>query len=229
MEAALYFYKFRNYLTLHEAVCLASGVDPESESLPDGYHGLMNYIAESIAHDLYLIKKNGLSLIQDPTTRYSLSDDLPGRVCDLIGVTFGAYITRKHAHERIDFSTETRIKIDATTKVKTSELISWFESKSLKPSFFFEESPSRTLIPSDISRPKYRTKLMKIIDRTVERYYGENFDINDPDSYPSQQEIVGWLEREFSLTTPEARSVERVITHRGDNYPKGKTQRYTKT
>ena len=54
------------------------------------------------------------------------------------------------------------------------------------------------------------TKLMKIQKKVIERFYGEQFDINDSDTWTKQIIIVDWLKKEFGLSNREAQAIDMI-------------------
>jgi len=106
-------------------------------------------------------------------------------------------------------------------ELKVNEIKMWFKSIEMKPIFFFPETDRDKLTIDE--HPKYQTKLMTIMYETINRYYGENFDQEDKDSYPRQKDIIEWLGENHSLTGRRAEAIEIIIAPRGDNSLEGKT------
>lgn len=105
----------------------------------------------------------------------------------------------------------------ATYQIKQNAIRDWFASHGIRPAYFFPEQGE----DQQYQEGKYKTNLMGIMDKAIARYYGENFDVNDRESYPNQVNIVDWLMSEFSLSKRQAEAIEIIISHRGNNYPKG--------
>lgn len=101
-----------------------------------------------------------------------------------------------------------------------SEINKWFKSMEMKPIFFFPEADRDKLRIDEES--KHQTRLMTIMDETINRYYGENFAPEDKDSYPVQTEIIEWLEKNYALSGRRAEAIEVIIGPRGDNTLEGK-------
>ncbi|MGJ8620068.1 MAG: hypothetical protein ACSHWN_07040 [Methylophilaceae bacterium] len=57
---------------------------------------------------------------------------------------------------------------------------------------------------------KYQTKLMQLMDKVLERYYGSLFDINDRDTWPKQKDVTEWLKEKHNLSHREAISIDLV-------------------
>lgn len=56
----------------------------------------------------------------------------------------------------------------------------------------------------------HRTKVLDLVDEVIARYYGENFDINDQDSWPKQTTVTGWLRARHNISQREAMAVDLV-------------------
>lgn len=56
----------------------------------------------------------------------------------------------------------------------------------------------------------HKTKLLELVDQVIARYYGENFDINDSDSWPKQTTVTGWLRSRHNLSQREAMALDLV-------------------
>lgn len=54
-----------------------------------------------------------------------------------------------------------------------------------------------------------QSKLQSLLKPTIDRYYGDNFDINDNETWPSQKDVVAWLEG-LGLSHREAVSIDLV-------------------
>lgn len=216
MNDALTYLSYRKWLTLHEVACLVHETNPEDNWLPDGYSAMLSLLNEAVTQDLIALEKisDDISFDLDPIAFWH--DDISIEQCEQIGIFFGSYLTRQHCSCMRDG--KKIISVDSGVIVHVNELKRWFNSINLKPRFFFADSE---LTPKNntISHSNYRTKRMDIIDRAIARYYGENFDISDKDSYPKQDQIIDWLRSEFSLSDIEARAIEKIITHRDNNYP----------
>ncbi len=56
----------------------------------------------------------------------------------------------------------------------------------------------------------HNTKLMRIQKEVLDRFYGEQFDMNDSDTWAPQQIVVDWLKSEYQLSDREAKSIDIV-------------------
>jgi len=54
----------------------------------------------------------------------------------------------------------------------------------------------------------YDTKLMGIQRKVLDRYYGDQFDIDDQDTWTSQNEVVRWIRKEYTLSDREAKAID---------------------
>lgn len=217
MSQALEYYRYREYLTIHEISCLAFETDPYGSILPDGYSSIRSLISEAVYSDIEVINQHsgdgfideGVGIDVHPRVFYK--DDIPESQCNQLAIFFGAHVTRKHSFSGSGIRIST--KVDEHTKIRPTELIRWLESKKLKLQFFFpdyvSEQPHQAVVESS-----HRTKLMDIMDKAIARYYGNNFDIKDKDSYPKQEQIIEWLRSEYSLSERQALSIEIVISPR---------------
>lgn len=55
-----------------------------------------------------------------------------------------------------------------------------------------------------------QSKLMKLLLKVLERYYGDLYDENNRNSWPTQSMIIEWLMKEFGLSKREAESIDIV-------------------
>ena len=56
----------------------------------------------------------------------------------------------------------------------------------------------------------HHTRLLKIQEKVIEHFYGNQFDIDDPDTWTNQKVIVNWLITNFKLSAREAQSIDIV-------------------
>tara|TARA_R110002073_G_scaffold300930_1_gene468297 strand:- start:533 stop:1024 length:492 start_codon:yes stop_codon:yes gene_type:complete len=54
------------------------------------------------------------------------------------------------------------------------------------------------------------TKLMKIQKKVLNCFYGDQFDVNDRDTWTNQNVVVDWLTTEFKLSKREAEAIDMV-------------------
>jgi len=100
--------------------------------------------------------------------------------------------------------------ISGETKLEVVDIKIWLEHKNFKPEFFFPKS-MKSLEDDESSKPEYQTFLMSILYKTIQRYYGENFDPNDSDTNTTQKDIIDWLMKTFSLSKRQAEAID-IIT-----------------
>lgn len=62
---------------------------------------------------------------------------------------------------------------------------------------------------------EHKTKLLDIVDQVISRYYGDNFNLADRDSWPKQVDVIGWLRSKYGLSERLALAVDLVT--RPDN------------
>jgi hypothetical protein len=62
---------------------------------------------------------------------------------------------------------------------------------------------------------KHSTKLLSLVEAVIVRYYGNNFDPTNRETWPTQEAIKSWLKSEHGLSDREAMSVD--IIARPDN------------
>lgn len=63
---------------------------------------------------------------------------------------------------------------------------------------------------SNVVFDHHDTKLMRIQKEVLNRFYGELFDINDSDTWTTQNVVVEWLIAEFGLSKREAEAIDMV-------------------
>jgi hypothetical protein len=103
------------------------------------------------------------------------------------------------------------------TKIAIPELQKWFAKQNFHSEFFNNNLAESN--QTNLSETNYTTKLMKIMNKAIHRYYGENFDHSDKDTHPKQEHIVAWLRAEFSLSQRQAEAIEIIIAPRAGNLP----------
>jgi hypothetical protein len=72
-----------------------------------------------------------------------------------------------------------------------------------------------------IEKPEYQTPLMVIMYATIKRYYGENYDPNDRDSWTKQTDVIGWIRKKYSLSEAKAKAIEKMTRPDKSIYPQG--------
>lgn len=69
---------------------------------------------------------------------------------------------------------------------------------------------SKPKMHSPACQRKHNTKLLELIDEVINRYYGENFELTDRDSWPKQIDVIEWLRSTYSLSERLALAVDLV-------------------
>lgn len=60
------------------------------------------------------------------------------------------------------------------------------------------------------SHGNHETKLMRIQKEVLKRFYGDQFNLNDSDTWTHQQVVVEWLKSKYRLSDREAKSIDIV-------------------
>ena len=188
----LSYWRLKKRLTAHEVASLACGIDPT--------HTKRMYQEEI---------PEGWQAIYDAVIEGFMTADseFAELFCD---ETFNKYTIDRPAFDELDIPSYHHYQIDQQV------IRNWFVLNEIKPAYFFPDQENE-----QHQEAKYKTTLMGVMQKAIARYYGENFDVNDSDSYPKQVTIIDWLRTEFSLSKRQAEAIEIIITHRNDNYPKG--------
>jgi hypothetical protein len=69
---------------------------------------------------------------------------------------------------------------------------------------------TQVMTDENIFRGCHETKLMSIQKEVLKNFYGDLFDINEPDSWTKQTVVVDWLRQEFSLSDREAKAIDMI-------------------
>jgi hypothetical protein len=72
-------------------------------------------------------------------------------------------------------------------------------------------SPRQVPPRGAIGTINHDTKLLRVMQTARERYYGANFDPDDPDTLPKQTDVVAWLIATYALSKREAEAIDIVI------------------
>lgn len=75
---------------------------------------------------------------------------------------------------------------------------------------FDAQNVNRLMTDENIFRGCNETKLMSIQKEVLKKFYGDLFDINEPDSWTKQTVVVDWLRQEFSLSDREAKAIDMI-------------------
>jgi len=124
MEDNLKFWQLRKRLTVHEATCLAFGIDPiraiELERLPEGWAGFYTSLVQAATDD---------------TIKYRLFNDLPSR----------DDYTNHPVPDLFFYELST---LSTISKLNVGGIKRWLTSEGIRPSFFFPEDQERKEIAS---------------------------------------------------------------------------------
>lgn len=165
VEDKLQFWVLKEWLTIYQAAMLACGEDP---SLDEGGDPIA---ATPVGYDAF-----HQALLDDVK-----KDNLEQMVGDVPDAIFKEI--------KNDYRSRPIIKLN--TELKVTDIKQWLTRKGIKPPFFFPEDEGDI---TTTSRPIYQTHLMSLMYKTIDRYYGENYDPNDRDTVPKQVNVTDWLE-----------------------------------
>lgn len=71
-------------------------------------------------------------------------------------------------------------------------------------------SSGKTMLSNNLSF-RYETVFLKLAAEVQDRYFGDNYDPNDPDTRPRKDHVVEWLKnRNSDLTKPDLQAIDRV-------------------
>jgi hypothetical protein len=214
---SLEFWRLREWLTIHEASCLALGCDPNiRDEEPIGWKGFYSALGEAVVIDMkteYEYDK-ALDIVLSPDTRYyTIYQGLLDRKDNLI---FSESTVKGYELGQLEEFSPPPID---EVNIKVTAIKEWLTLKSIKPPFFFPDEPEQQTV---ISKPEYQTRLMSIMYETINRYYGENYDPSDRDTVPNQIRLIAWLRDTYSLSDPEAKAIDKILRPEQVKRPQGK-------
>jgi hypothetical protein len=193
---SLNLWRLRGMVSIHQASCLAIGVNPDEYSEGDeqlndfaGFsairktldEGLYQYISDQSGTDYFF---NGDNIYQYETYENSGIYEFD------ISLVLVKRLLKKHAI--------------------SSEFFDLVEDKQYNNTKDMDNSKNLAL-----EEPRYETKLLKILFATRKRYYSANFDPKVKDSIPSQKEILEWLHSHYELSNNAATSIDRILRYHG--------------
>ncbi len=111
--------------------------------------------------------------------------------------------------------------INPSTEVRMKSLIDWYV-KNEYDSDFFTVQAEKYGHEKKPTKPEYQTKLMSIMYETIERYYGENYDPDNPDTISKQRDIEDWLQETYSLSGRQADAIYVLTKPDHHKNPQGK-------
>lgn len=195
---SLDFWRLKKFVSIHQSCCLALGINPDKYDEDD--------------HDLFDIDGYG-------PIRETLDNGLYEHITNESGSGFY-------------FNDETILKSESPDGIYSFELSlvlvkRLLKAKSISSSFYEQiKDPQLEKTPQinkpDVERelkPKYTTKYMDILYKTIERYYSGNFDPKITASHTSQELILEWLMEEYDLLPSQAERIDRTLRYSKDNMP----------
>ena len=69
---------------------------------------------------------------------------------------------------------------------------------------------TKFVVKNKILPNSHETKLMRIQRKVIERFYGDQFNINDRDTWTKQIVVVDWLMKEHHLSDREAKAIDMI-------------------
>jgi len=215
------FWKLKEWITIHEAACLALDCDPSIlDAEPPGWKGCYSALMEAVEFDL---KEE---IINDKKIK-RLSSYLREKSQDIIdsliesnkNLIFTSNSVRGYDLKyRNDFGAGD-IEL---AQIKVSAIKEWLELRGIRPAFFFSEEPEYQT-PTSNENPIYETPLMLIMYATIDQFYGENFESGDSDSHTSQKDVLEWLTVNYALSGAKAMAIDKMTRPNRLRDPKGQS------
>lgn len=187
----LNYWRLKEWLTAHEVACLACGIDPSKVGGFEQPDG-WNGIYDAVIEGFIRADTEFSELYCDENfNKHTINRPL-------------------YIEDMLDAPNY------ATYQIKQNAIRDWFASHGIRPAYFFPEQEEDQQYPEG----KYKTKMMNIIEQTINNFCGEHFYPDYKEEYPSQEIVISWLRDRFpSLSKRQAEAIEIVISPRGDNYP----------
>ena len=184
MEDMLQFWRLKEWLSIYQAAVLACGEDP-SNNYVETAHDVQGCMIHGLPYEYGM--PSGFNAFSSALIDYVQKDSyLSGITDDDRDVVFKDIRNNGRAPSDININTE----------LKVIDIKRWLNIEGIKPDFFFPELDEEQIITS---RTTHQTDLMSIMYKTIDRFYGENYDPNNRDTFTKQEYITGWLKDEFSL------------------------------
>jgi hypothetical protein len=211
----LKFWKLEKYITIHQVCMLATGVDPgqnlfgyESFESRSGYEPIKSALTIKLTNYYYdFVDQEMCKEFDLPFAKES------GRGFDPIFCPENIKAPARNGGISNDIS---------LYRIKQTAVKQWLQSEGVHSAYFEnlpDIAPNSEGSPFNKLNSQHSTKLLNIMLKTIERYYGANFDLNDKDTYPKQEHIITWLRSEFSLSKRKAEAIEIIIAPRAGNLP----------
>ena len=224
MEDDLKFWQLKEWLTIHEASCLALNCDPSNPGYeePIGWKGFYSALCEAVELDMetdYEYEKAVDIVLSRDNFYDKIYQSLVDRNDKLIfsGANVKGYELGHSEDYGLPQIDEANIKITAIKE--------WLTLKGIKSPFFFPDEPDQQAVITKSKpkpKPEYQTKLMSIMYDTIKRYYGANYDPNDRDSVPKQTNVIEWIRETYTLSEAEAKAIDKMTRPDQTKSPQGK-------
>lgn len=203
MNLSFNLWQKRKMLTIDQVSALAVGGVPEDDKFLEANKAEILAIKGKLIEDIRVDLKearftHGVGYRDDPF----IEED-----CLNAGITFFSC----HKEDLLASCEQDLLFYSAvqSIEINVDEIKAWLTNIEIKPGFFFPDEAYERLSTKEQST--HQTKLMNILDQTVQRYYGETFDPEVKDSYPKQDHIVEWLKQEHSLSNRQAMSIDIIV------------------
>jgi hypothetical protein len=102
--------------------------------------------------------------------------------------------------------------------IKQSAFKAWLEERRFKSEYF----DTSNAVQKPIINTNHKTSLMMVMEETINRYYGDQYDPSNKDSLSSQKDVVEWLMSHKNLSKREAEAIDIVTRPDNARKPKGK-------
>lgn len=227
MNDSLKFWQLREWLTLHEAACFICGEDPSINystfadellalkeaganyvigSPNDNYDPIYRALREAVELDIeeeFLTDRNVEELLP-------IMDEQAQNLVEDYSKVFSSLIFKNSNVKGYNLSHAKDFEINNINRaqIKVSAIKQWLIKKNLKPGFFFPEETEQQEETIQYQQPIYQTRLMEIMYKTIERYYGVNYDPEDTDSTTKQKIIIDWLKETYDLSGAQAKAID---------------------
>ena len=191
-------WRLKEFVSIHQACCLALGINPDKYDVDDnalfdidGYRPLREILDNGLYEHISNESGSGFYFNNETILKTESPDGNYSFELSLV------LVKRLLRRESIASSFYDQIKdpqSEKSPKIKNLDV-----ERELKP--------------------KYSTRYMDILYKTIERYYSDQFDPNIPDSHASQVHIVNWLKEEYDLLQSQAERIDRILRYSEGNKP----------
>lgn len=199
------FWRKVEWLSIHEAALLLCDVNPS-----------INLAANKFEEELYDLE--GEFYISGMPAAFESGEQLLIRDIKRDQAAIEQGVTTDVVFKEVQFRDDTSTDINGGTKIKIEAVTKWFQENNFESDFFTVQAKN-TGVKKVVHKPEYKTRLMEIMDETIAKFYGENFDPDYPDTHPRQEDIIEWLRANYKSTnTPgeplsgaEAQTIAQMI------------------